>query len=137
MNENIHAYLIGNEVRVEVSQMLVARIYACRKTNDYYAEAVFLGETSMRLLTFLLERSKQSVVPYNDILDDVWDKRGLSSSYKRLHQVMKELKSKLIQIGLPDDFILTVRGKGYCLNQTNITSLSITLCDCNCFKGER
>lgn len=119
----IHSYIINNEVRVDVEQMVVARIFSSRKANYYSAEAVFLGETAMKLFAFLLERSKQSVVLYDDILDEVWDKRGLISSYKRLSQVMMGLKAKLEDLGLADDFIRTVRGKGYRVKDMDILPL--------------
>ncbi|PVZ88858.1 hypothetical protein C9426_04940 [Serratia sp. S1B] len=123
MSSCIHSYIIDNDIRVDVEQMVVARIFSSRKANYYSAEAVFLGETAMKLFTFLLERSRQHVVLYDDILDEVWDKRGLISSYKRLSQVMIELKAKLEEIGLADDFIRTVRGKGYRVKKTDIMPL--------------
>lgn len=119
----IHSYIIDNEVRVDVDQMVVARIFSSRKDNYYSAEAIFLGETAMKLFTFILERSRQSVVLYDDILDEVWDKRGLVSSYKRLSQVMIGLKTKLQEIGLADDFICTIRGKGYRVKDADIMPL--------------
>ncbi|WP_037383862.1 helix-turn-helix domain-containing protein, partial [Serratia sp. DD3] len=72
---------------------------------------------------YLLENAKQTVIPYENILSEVWDKRGLISSYKRLNQVTKELRDKLNQIGLAEDFILTIRSRGYRLKEESITQL--------------
>ncbi|KEY58120.1 helix-turn-helix domain-containing protein [Serratia sp. DD3] len=123
MHKNIYGYLIGSEIRVDIEQRTVSRIYALQKQNYYMSEAVFLSETSMALFIYLLENAKQTVIPYENILSEVWDKRGLISSYKRLNQVTKELRDKLNQIGLAEDFILTIRSRGYRLKEESITQL--------------
>lgn len=123
MMENTHGYIIDYDVRVDVGLGAVMRIYSSRKLNFYNTEVIFLGNTGMRLLSYLLSRAEHDVVLYNDILHDVWDKQGLVSSYKRLNQVAKELKEKLVRVGLDEDFIQTVRGKGYRLSNPNVIQL--------------
>lgn len=123
MEEITYGYIIGGDIQVDVRVGVIARIYSSKKLNSYTADAIFIGGTSMKLLTYLLENAGREVIPYSDILHNIWDLRGLVSSYKRLNQVMKELREKLERIGLGSDFILTVRGKGYRINGSHVKRL--------------
>lgn len=123
MNESVYGYLIGSDIQVDVTLGVVTRAYLSRKTQNYDSEGAFLSETAMSLLVFLLENAQRDVVPSADILFHVWDKRGLVSSYKRLNQVVNTLRQQLMGLGLMEDFIITVRGRGYRLNCPAITTL--------------
>ncbi|MFC0226933.1 winged helix-turn-helix domain-containing protein [Serratia aquatilis] len=123
MKETTYGYRIGEDIQVDVELGVVARLYTSRKLKFYSAEAIFLGETPMQLLVYLLERVEREVVLYSDILHHIWDDRGLISSYKGLNKVVAELREKLKNLGLEDDFISTVRGKGYRLKTANVKRL--------------
>ncbi|MBL5825946.1 winged helix-turn-helix domain-containing protein [Serratia fonticola] len=123
MKEVTYGYLLGDDVQIDIGLGAITRIFSSKKLNYYNTEAIFVGETSMNLLVYLLERAEYNVVFYNDILNDVWDVRGLVSSYKRLNQVIGDLREKLEYVGLPGDFILTVRGQGYKINSSHIKRL--------------
>jgi DNA-binding winged helix-turn-helix (wHTH) protein len=77
----------------------------------------------MSLLAYLLGRAEYDVIGYSDILCDVWERRGLISSYKRLGQVVKELRGRLAMLGVPEDSILTIRGMGYQVNLPEVERL--------------
>ncbi|PVZ77708.1 hypothetical protein C9426_35570 [Serratia sp. S1B] len=119
----MHGYLIGDDIQVDVKLGTVIRFYPSRKYKIISVDAVFLSEPAMRLLVYLLERFSHDVVFYNDIFEDIWDSRGLISSYKRLNQVIEEIRKKLKEIGLTDEFIITVRGKGYQVNYPSVRRL--------------
>jgi DNA-binding winged helix-turn-helix (wHTH) protein len=123
MKGNVYGYLIGSDIQIDIGARTVTRIYLSRKLNTHNTEAIFLGDTPLSLLVYLLERVDHEVVPYSDILHDVWDARGLISSYKRMGQVIKELKEKLAMMGVPGEVISTVRGVGYRLNLPSVTRL--------------
>ncbi|MBC3381139.1 winged helix-turn-helix domain-containing protein [Serratia fonticola] len=123
MKGNVYGYLIGSDIQIDIGAGTVTRIYLSRKLNTHSTEAIFLGVTPMSLLVYLLARVDHEVIHYGDILHDVWDVRGLISSYKRMGQVIKELKEKLAMMGLSGEIISTVRGVGYRLNLPEVTCL--------------
>ena len=123
MKEHVSVYLIGNDIQVDVRMKVVTRIYISKKLNSHAAEGIILGDTSMRLLDYLLDHAEKGIVNYGDVLHEVWDLHGLVSSYKRLGQVIKELKEKLKTVGISDDAISNVRGQGYRLNFPQVTRL--------------
>ncbi|MBL5825937.1 winged helix-turn-helix domain-containing protein [Serratia fonticola] len=118
MKEITYGYLLGDDIKVDIGLGAITKMYFSRRLNYYTAEAIFIGDTAMQLLVYLLERAEHKVVTYSDILHDVWDQRDLVSSYKRLNQVISELRDKLEYVGLPSDFIITIRGQGYQINRT-------------------
>lgn len=119
----MHGYLIGDDIQVDIKLGTITRFYPSRKYKVISVDAVFLSEPAMRLLVYLLERFSHGVVLYNDIFEDIWDSRGLISSYKRLNQVIEEIRKKLREIGLTDEFITTVRGKGYQVTHPSVRRL--------------
>lgn len=123
MGKTIYGYLLGNDVHVEITQGVIVHVYASRRLNYYTADGLFLSKTVMRLLVCLLEKSDSDLVSYDDILYEVWDVHGLSSSYKRLNHIMRILRENLVRIGFVDDIIMTVRGRGYRFNNIKITPL--------------
>ena len=69
-----------------------------------------------RLLEFLLERGKSGLLRDEIIMRAVWEGYGLKSSAPRLWQVMNELKKRLGGLGVDDEFIMRVEGRGYMVN---------------------
>ena len=65
------------------------------------------------LLEYLLTHAVGEIVSDKTLQIQVWENNGLSCSSQRLWQVMKNLKNKLALVGLPDNFIIRVTGKGY------------------------
>lgn len=75
-----------------------------------------LRQTMFRLLEFLLEKGNSGLVRDEIIMRSVWEAYGLKSSTPRLWQVMNELKKKLSSLGMDEDLIMRVEGRGYMLN---------------------
>lgn len=124
-NSEVFVYLISDDIYVHISHGVMIRTYTTRRFKNYTIDTVILGTgTLMRLLTYLLEHANKDVIYYPDIMSSVWDNNGLVSSYKRLSQVIIELKSKLVEIGLPANFIQIIRGQGYRIEEKMIKPLS-------------
>lgn len=82
-----------------------------------------LRETMFRLFLYLLENADDGIMDNTEILVNVWDKYGLSSSNQRLWQVMSGLKNKLCAVGVPEGFIMRVESRGYYVRKDLITVL--------------
>lgn len=72
-----------------------------------------LRPTMANLLEYLLANAVGNIVPDKILQTHVWENNGLSCSSQRLWQVMNNLKNKLAKVGLPDNFIQRISGKGY------------------------
>ena len=75
------------------------------------------------LFTYLLENANDRIISDDELLMEVWDRRGLKGSNHRLWEVMKDLKMKLKELGLDDSFILRVNGNGYLLKDGMVSQL--------------
>ncbi len=80
----------------------------------------------MRLFIYLLENADSKVIGNEEILTNVWDKYGLSSSSQRLWQVMHCLRNKLSTLGIAEDFITRTEEdhvRGFCINKERVTPI--------------
>lgn len=83
----------------------------------------YLRPTMANLLEFLLANAVGEIVPDKTLQIQVWEKNGLSCSSQRLWQVMNNLKRKLAQVGLADDFIMRITGQGYMITEDKVLEL--------------
>ncbi|WP_342321714.1 winged helix-turn-helix domain-containing protein [Kosakonia sp. BYX6] len=104
----VYGYRLGSDYDVEFLPFKKRLIHYAAPGN-----AEFLRPTMANLLTYLLQHAVGEVVADNVLQIQVWENNGLSCSSQRLWQVMNNLKRKLAQFALPEDFILRVGGKGY------------------------
>lgn len=104
-NRKVFGYVIENDIQVNIIQNRVINISQLSRNNS---SVVQMRKTMMRLFIYLLENAEGQIIQREDILLNVWDKYGLSSSSQRLWQVMQCLRKKLSQIGLSEDFITRV-----------------------------
>lgn len=125
MEDNLHGFLIDEDIYFNVNNRRL--MYFINEGEEHLLSfrLVFLNEMQTRLLSFLLENRKRDIISKNIIMRNVWDDVGLSSSNQRLWQEIKKLKSKLLSIGLDDDFIINVRGVGYSVDNQRVKSLLI------------
>lgn len=77
---------------------------------------IFLRKTMFRLLEFLLEKGSTGLLRDEVIMKAVWEAYGLKASGPRLWQVMNELKKRLHRLGVDEDFIMRIEGRGYMIN---------------------
>ncbi|KEY41131.1 hypothetical protein FB99_34190 [Pantoea agglomerans] len=123
--ENI--MLPGNEVNF-IGYLIEGNVVYLHKTKrliclDGYGEDIILRKTMSHVLEYLFENATIDVVTDSELMENVWDKHGLSSSTQRVWQVMSNLKSKLFFLGLSDDMILRVSKKGYLLKGDSVERL--------------
>ncbi|MGE9551696.1 winged helix-turn-helix domain-containing protein [Erwinia amylovora] len=104
-NRKVFGYVIEKDIQVNIFQNRVINVSQLNRDNS---SVVQMRKTMMRLFIYLLENSEGQVIQHEDILLNVWDKYGLSSSSQRLWQVMQCLRNKLSLLGLSDDFITRV-----------------------------
>lgn len=72
-----------------------------------------LRTTKARLLEYLLYKSGGEIITDQELLANIWDKYGLSSSSQRLWLVMRELKVILSGFNVSDDLFIRVENNGY------------------------
>ena len=123
MDSRLFGYLINNNILFEINgKKLIQYEMGCQK-QPFCFKVVVLGETQTRLLIFFLENRKSGLVDKNAIMENVWDKFGLSSSSQRLWQTINELRKTLSYFGIDDDFIRNVHGSGYVVDKSKVLSL--------------
>lgn len=124
MENKLYGFLIDQEIMLDIVKKRLIRFTDESSVNSMTIRVVSLNVTLVRLLTLLLASSSGMIISKDDILNNVWEKHDLSSSSQRLWHAIKELRRKLSAIGLPGDFILSVRDAGYSINsQHKVTSL--------------
>src|SRR5471030_602072 len=114
-------YRIKNDVYIDISHRRFIFFSSDKSGNGIHMLA--LRKTMMRLLVYLLENANVRLITDDEIMQNVWDIYGLSSSNQRLWQVMRDLKKKLSIAGVPDDLITRAERKGYHLKQEMIITL--------------
>ncbi|MEE9653449.1 hypothetical protein V4836_04605 [Kluyvera ascorbata] len=76
---------------------------------DGSEKSISLRTTKARLLEYLLLKSGSKIITDQELLINIWDKYGLSSSSQRLWLVMRELKVILGGFNVSDDSVYTGR----------------------------
>lgn len=120
----IYGYMIEPDIQVNISQNRIINI--TQLSDEKNAGVIKLRKTMMRLFIYLLEHADSKVIGNEEILTNVWDKYGLSSSSQRLWQVMHCLRNKLAMLGIAEDFITRTekdRVRGFCINKERITPI--------------
>ncbi|MDQ9129896.1 winged helix-turn-helix domain-containing protein [Serratia fonticola] len=119
--QTLYGYLIGCDVYVDVHNKRLVYISTEKKKDS--PRVIYLRETMMRLLIYILGHAQSHIVSDEDIMINVWDAQGLSSSSQRLWQVINKLSKKLNSLDVSPDFILRVKNQGYAINKEIITLL--------------
>ncbi|MCX8957833.1 winged helix-turn-helix domain-containing protein [Erwinia psidii] len=123
-SRKVFGYVIERDIQVNIIQSRVININ--HLNHDDITAIVTLRKTMMRLFIYLLENADSGVIQHEDILLNVWDKYGLSSSNQRLWQVMRCLRNKLSSLGIPDDFITRIESgphRGYQISKNKVTTV--------------
>ncbi|MDA5483486.1 helix-turn-helix domain-containing protein [Yersinia intermedia] len=118
----VYGILINGVVLVNVRHSILLH-FTHGSPRQCVVETLPLGSTEIRLLVHLLLHADDTVADYREALTRVWENNDLVPSYKRMSEVVRDLRGKLSLLGLPADFIRTVRGQGYCIEGHVITPL--------------
>ena len=108
MDNNIKllGYRIDNRLYYSVENKTLVSL-------DGSEKSIPLRTTKARLLEYLLFKSGDEVITDQELLKNIWDKYGLSSSSQRLWLVMRELKVILCGFNVSDDLFIRVENNGY------------------------
>ncbi|KFC76665.1 winged helix-turn-helix domain-containing protein [Buttiauxella agrestis] len=117
----LYGYLIGRDIQVDVINHRV--IHFPKGKGTKIIRMLYLRDTMMRLLVFLLKNSNVRIISYNEIMMNVWEMYNLSSSNQRLWQVLHELENKLHSIGVMKGFFSKIEKKGISVNAGVLTTL--------------
>lgn len=85
-----------------------------------------LRNTMSNLLDYFLVNGRKGPIPEDEILLEVWEKKGLQASTHRLWQVSRDLNYKLKILGLTDMLFGKIyRKRHYFINYTIVVPLYI------------
>lgn len=117
-NENItHGVAVDNNIKL-LGYRIDNRLYYSVENKtlislDGSEKSIPLRTTKARLLEYLLLKSGSKIITDQELLINIWDKYGLSSSSQRLWLVMRELKVILGGFNVSDDLFIRVENNGY------------------------
>lgn len=117
-NENItHGVAVDNNIKL-LGYIIDNRLYYSVENKtlislDGSEKSIPLRTTKARLLEYLLLKSGSKIITDQELLINIWDKYGLSSSSQRLWLVMRELKVILGGFNVSDDLFIRVENNGY------------------------
>lgn len=115
----VYGYRLGQTSEVEFLPYT-----RCLTTSTLMGNTVeYLRPTMANLLEYLLANAVGTIVSDKTLQTQVWENNGLSCSSQRLWQVMHNLKGKLAKVGLADDFIMRMMGKGYKIPDNQVLQL--------------
>ena len=117
-NENItNGVAVDNNIKL-LGYRIDNRLYYSVENKtlislDGSEKSIPLRTTKARLLEYLLLKSGSKIITDQELLINIWDKYGLSSSSQRLWLVMRELKVILGGFNVSDDLFIRVENNGY------------------------
>ncbi|MBM3072507.1 hypothetical protein GF617_15045 [Lelliottia sp. RWM.1] len=118
---------IDDTVHIDVKKNCIYRFHDAQnssgKPDDISIGVLYINNTMMSLLSYLLIHSQNKFTTKEEVLKNVWDEHNLSSSGTRLWQVFTNLKHKLLLLNFPEDFIEYEKRKGYIIRHENIMAL--------------
>ncbi|MFC0226153.1 winged helix-turn-helix domain-containing protein [Serratia aquatilis] len=123
MKGKIYGFVIDEEVLLDINKRRLVRFTDESSVSAMTIRVVTLNVNLVRLLTLLLMTNSDAIVSKDDILNNVWEAHNLSSSSQRLWHAINELRKKLSAVGLPADFIASVRDAGYYIDNHKVTAI--------------
>lgn len=84
---------------------------------------IHLRKTMGNLLSFFLESSDGDFISDDEIMRRVWEDNELRASTHRLWQVMKNLRYKLIDVGMTEVIFSRTGRNGFVVNLSGVTTL--------------
>lgn len=112
----LRGYLIDNRAYYSIESKVIISL-------DGSGQNARLRSTKARLFEYLLEKTGEDVISDNELLENIWDKSGLSSSSQRLWLVMRELKEILSKFNVAEDFFARVESSGYLINTAYVSEI--------------
>lgn len=119
----LHGFLIGNEIRFDIANRRLYRFLGSSTDKNIVFGTILFNETMLHLFVYLLVHGRYRIISKDELLKEIWEAYDLSPSSQRLWKVLNNLIKKLDLIGLPDDFIMNIKGRGYRINYPEITPI--------------
>lgn len=121
MGYRLYGFMIGEEIHFDISNRRLYRLTGSHTDKSMAFASIYFNETMLRLFLYLLEHGRRKVIAKEELFEKIWEENNLSPSTQRLWQVLHNLNKKLCLLGLPDDFIRNIKGRGYMINYLNVT----------------
>jgi len=124
MNDELFGFVIDNDIQFDIAKKRLMRISAESPERGMMIGAVSLNDVMARFLLCLLKNrlNDKHQVTRQSLLKDVWEDHDLVASSQQLWKTVRNLKIKLVSIGLPQDFINT-SGIYYSIGNYTVTPL--------------
>ncbi|HCU0295284.1 TPA: winged helix-turn-helix domain-containing protein [Citrobacter sedlakii] len=123
MNYQLYGYLIDKDFHFDIENRCLYRLSASGSEKNLLFGALFLNQTMMNVLLYLLQNGRSRSVPKGELLKKIWEEHNLSPSTQRLWQVLTSLNKKLTTLGIPEGFIYYSKGEGYRIVHNDIVPL--------------
>lgn len=120
MGYRLYGFMIGDEIHFDISNRRLYRLTGSHTEKSLAFASIYFNETMLRLFLYLLMNARSQPVTKEELFEKIWEAHSLSSSTQRLWQVLHNLNNKLSLLGLPRDFILNIRGRGYIINYPDV-----------------
>ncbi|WP_230513998.1 winged helix-turn-helix domain-containing protein [Limnobaculum parvum] len=123
MDYQLYGFLIGKDVHFEIGSGQLYRLSSNGTEKHLIFGALFFSDTMLQLFLYMLKHGRDNRVTKEELLKKIWEDNKLSPSPQRLWQVLTGLNKKLQTLGLPDEFIKTIKGSGYTIGFKEIIPL--------------
>ena len=120
MGYRLYGFMIGAEIHFDISNRRLYRLTGSHTEKSLAFASIYFNETMLRLFLYLLMNARSQPVTKEELFEKIWEAHSLSPSTQRLWQVLHNLNNKLSLLGLPRDFILNIRGRGYIINYPDV-----------------
>lgn len=120
MGYRLYGFMIGDEIHFDISNRRLYRLTGSHTEKSIAFASIYFNETMLRLFLYLLMNARSQPVTKEELFEKIWEAHNLSPSTQRLWQVLHNLNNKLGLLGLPRDFILNIRGRGYIINYPDV-----------------
>lgn len=120
MSYRLYGFMIGAEIHFDISNRRLYRLTGSHTDKSVSFASIYFNETMQRLFMYLLENARGKVISKEELFEKIWEDYDLSPSTQRLWQVLHNLNNKLSLLGLPEDFIRNIKGRGYIINYPDV-----------------
>ncbi|EMH4163333.1 helix-turn-helix domain-containing protein [Pluralibacter gergoviae] len=122
-DEGIYGFLIDDRVLYDLKNSILIQYGIKDVDYPFYFKVVSLNKVQSRLLYFLLAQKNKNFVSKDEIMENVWEDVGLSSSTQKLWQSINDVRRKLSLFNLSGEIITNLHGIGYKIGNVKISSL--------------
>jgi len=123
MGYRLYGFMIGKEIHFDIHHRKLYRLPGGQSENTMVFGSVVFNDTMLKLFLYLLKNGRDKNVSKEELFQNIWEASNLSPSTQRLWQGLHNLTKKLSMVGLPDDFILNKKGRGYRINYEDVTPI--------------